>query len=110
MPIRESPLVVLWLDVDVFDAGELPQYHYGKAPNVITTLEFDLLHFMAARPGRVYTREELMNHVWGEDRVVDDRSIDSLISRLRRKLERDPAHPQYIQTVWGAGYRFAEIP
>jgi DNA-binding response OmpR family regulator len=76
----------------------------------ITTLEFDLLHFMASRPGRVYTREELMNHVWGNDRVVDDRSIDSLISRLRRKLEQDPAHPQYIQTVWGAGYRFAENP
>lgn len=79
-------------------------------PIEITTLEFDLLHFMAARPGRVYTREDLMNHVWGEDRVVDDRSIDSLISRLRRKLEQDPAHPQYIQTVWGAGYRFAENP
>lgn len=77
-------------------------------PIEITTLEFDLLLFMAARPGRVYTREDLMNHVWGEDRVVDDRSIDSLISRLRRKLEEDPAQPKYIQTVWGAGYRFAE--
>ena len=72
-----------------------------------TTLEFDLLHFLARRPGRVYTREELMEHVWGE-RVVDGRSIDSLVSRLRRKLEGDPAHPRYLQTVWGAGYRFAD--
>ena len=79
----------------------------GK-PIDITTLEFDILYFMASRPGRVYTREDLMSHVWGEDRVVDDRSIDSLISRLRRKLETDPAKPRYIQTVWGAGYRFAE--
>jgi DNA-binding response OmpR family regulator len=47
-----------------------------------------------------------MNHVWGIDRVVDDRSIDSLISRLRRKIEIDPANPMHIQTVWGAGYRF----
>jgi len=74
----------------------------------ITTLEFDLLYFLAARPGRVFTREALMEHVWGVDRVVDDRSIDSLISRVRRKLERDPSQPRWLQTVWGAGYRFAE--
>lgn len=74
----------------------------------ITTLEFDLLYFMAARPGRVYSREALLEHVWGRDRFVDLRSIDSLVSRLRKKIEDDPARPRYIQTVWGAGYRFAE--
>ena len=74
---------------------------------VVTTLEFDLLFFLAQRPGRVFSREDLMHQVWGEDRMVDDRSIDSLISRLRRKIETDPAKPRYIQTVWGAGYRFS---
>ncbi|HEU4334279.1 MAG TPA: response regulator transcription factor [Candidatus Eisenbacteria bacterium] len=74
----------------------------------LTTLEFDLLHFLASRPGRIYSREALMAQVWGDERVVDDRSIDSLVSRLRRRLEPDPAKPRYIQTVWGAGYRFAE--
>ena len=74
----------------------------------LTTLEFDLLVFLAARPGRVFSREALMDQVWGAGRVVDDRSIDSLISRLRRKLEPEPNKPRYIQTVWGAGYRFAE--
>ncbi len=74
----------------------------------ITTLEFDLLYFLAARPGRVFSREALMEHVWGTDRVVDDRSIDSLVSRVRRKLEKDPSHPRWLQTVWGAGYRFSE--
>ena len=49
-----------------------------------------------------------MEHVWGSDRVVDDRSIDSLVSRVRRKLETDPSKPRYVQTVWGAGYRFPE--
>lgn len=73
----------------------------------LTTLEFDLLFFMASRPGRVYSREGLMEFVWGGERVVDHRSIDSLISRLRRKIEPDPSDPIYIQTVWGAGYRFA---
>ena len=74
----------------------------------LTSLEFDALYFLASRPGRVFSREALMNHVWGIDRVVDDRSIDSLISRLRRKIEADPANPVHIQTVWGAGYRFHE--
>lgn len=74
----------------------------------LTTLEFDLLYFLASRPGRVFSREALMEHVWGSDRVVDDRSIDSLVSRVRRKLEADPSKPCYLQTVWGAGYRFME--
>ncbi len=74
----------------------------------LTTLEFDLLYFLASRAGRVFTREALMEHVWGSDRVVDDRSIDSLVSRVRRKLEQDPSRPRYLQTIWGAGYRFAE--
>jgi two-component system, OmpR family, response regulator MtrA len=80
------------------------------APVTLTTLEFDLLYFLASRAGRVFTREALMEQVWGSDRVVDDRSIDSLISRVRRKLEQDPSNPRYLQTVWGAGYRFAEEP
>src|SRR6185503_9994726 len=79
-----------------------------REPITVTTLEFDLLYFLASRPGRVFSREALMEQVWGTDRVVGDRSIDSLVSRLRRKLESDPAEPRYIQTVWGAGYRFAE--
>ncbi|HLQ65928.1 MAG TPA: response regulator transcription factor [Candidatus Limnocylindrales bacterium] len=77
-------------------------------PVPLTTLEFDLLYFMASRPGRVFSREALMEQVWGTDRVVDDRSIDSLVSRLRRKLESDASNPRYLQTVWGAGYRIAE--
>jgi DNA-binding response OmpR family regulator len=74
----------------------------------LTTLEFDLLHFLVLRPGRVFSRDDLLRYVWGEDRVVDNRTIDSLVSRLRRRVEPDPANPRYIQTVWGAGYRFAE--
>jgi DNA-binding response OmpR family regulator len=81
----------------------------SREPVPLTTLEFDLLYFLATRPGRVFSRDALLEHVWGSDRVVDDRSIDSLVSRLRRKLELDPARPRYVQTVWGAGYRFAEI-
>src|SRR5439155_1273385 len=74
----------------------------------LTTLEFDLLWFLASSPGRVYTREVLMERVWGDGRLVGDRSIDSLVSRLRRKIEPDPENPAHLQTVWGAGYRFAD--
>ena len=77
-------------------------------PVTLTTLEFDVLYFLASRPGRVFTREALMEQVWGTDRVVDDRSIDSLVSRLRRKIELDAEDPQLLQTVWGAGYRFTD--
>ena len=61
----------------------------------------------ASRPGRVFSREQLMEQVWGNDRVVGDRSIDSLVSRLRKKIELDADDPQLLQTVWGAGYRFS---
>jgi DNA-binding response OmpR family regulator len=76
---------------------------------VLTTLEFDLLYFLASRPGHVFSRETLMERVWGSDRIVGDRSIDNLVSRLRRKLEADPEDPRYLQTVWGAGYRCADV-
>jgi len=71
----------------------------------LTALEFDLLHFLASHAGRVYAREQLLEQVWGRDRVVDLRSIDSLVSRLRRKIEPSADKPKYLQTVWGAGYR-----
>lgn len=89
------------------DPGRREVLRDGRAVET-TSLEFDLLYFLARRPGRVYSREALMDQVWGQDRVVDDRSIDSLVSRLRRKLEPEPAKPCYITTVWGAGYRFAD--
>ncbi|TPW11860.1 MAG: two component transcriptional regulator, winged helix family [bacterium] len=79
----------------------------GQRPD-LTALEFDLLEYLARHPRRVFTREALMNQVWGEDRVVDARSIDSLISRLRKKLGSIPGGPGCISTVWGAGYRFVE--
>ena len=84
------------------------EVRHGDHTLALTSLEFDLLYFFASRPGRVYSRDALMEQVWGQDRLVDSRSIDSLISRLRRKLDNVANAPQYIQTVWGAGYRFAD--
>lgn len=73
----------------------------------LTSLEFSLLTALAAHPGRVFTRDQLLEHVWGADYFGDDHVVDVHIANLRKKLGDDPAAPTYIETVRGAGYRFA---
>lgn len=72
----------------------------------LTGKEFDLLFFLAANKGRVYTKKQIYTQVWEEDYAFDDSNIMSFISKLRKKIEPDPEHPYYIQTVRGVGYRF----
>jgi DNA-binding response OmpR family regulator len=67
--------------------------------------EFDLLLYMAQNPNRVFSREELFENIWGLDAMGDNATITVHIRRIREKIEFDPSHPQYIETVWGAGYR-----
>jgi len=73
----------------------------------LTSLEFSLLTALAAHPGRVFTRDQLLERVWGTDYFGDDHVVDVHIANLRKKLGDDPAAPHYIETVRGAGYRFA---
>ena len=73
----------------------------------LTAREFDLLHFLARHPGRAFTREELMDHVWQYSFYTDTSTVTVHIRRLRAKLEADPDAPRWIETVWGVGYRFA---
>ena len=79
----------------------------GGAVVPLTTLEFALLTTLAAHPGRVFTRDQLLELVWGADYFGDDHVVDVHIANLRKKLGDDPAAPVYIETVRGAGYRFA---
>ena len=72
----------------------------------LTTLEFDLLLFLIARPGRVFSRDELLAEVWRHSFPTDTATVTVHVRRLRQKIEADPAHPRWIQTVWGVGYRF----
>ena len=74
----------------------------------LTMKEFDLIEFLMKNPGRVYSREHLLDLVWGYDYQGDTRTVDVHIRRLREKLELDPAHPEYIVTKWGVGYYFAD--
>ena len=72
----------------------------------LTSAEFRILKVLAANPGRVFTRERLMELAQGRDFDGIDRSIDVHVSRLRNKIEEDPKNPRWIKTVWGSGYRF----
>ncbi len=75
-------------------------------PVELTPREFDLLAWFARHPGRVYTRGELLEHVWGYGHEGYAHTVNSHINRLRAKIERDPGQPEYILTVWGVGYKF----
>lgn len=78
------------------DGGEVP----------LTAAEFNLLRIFVAHPNRVLNRDHLMDLMKGYERSPFDRSIDVRVTRLRRKIERDPASPEYIRTIWGEGYQF----
>lgn len=74
----------------------------------LTVKEFDLLKLFVNNPGRAYSRENLLNLIWGYSFEGYDHTVNSHINRLRMKIENDPANPRFIKTVWGFGYRFAE--
>jgi two-component system phosphate regulon response regulator PhoB len=78
-------------------------------PVEVTATEFRLLHFLASHPGRVFTRDQVLDAVWRDLSFVTPRSVDVYIRRLREKIERDPEDPHYLRTVRGAGYKF-EVP
>jgi two-component system, OmpR family, alkaline phosphatase synthesis response regulator PhoP len=73
----------------------------------LSALEFRLLHFLGSHPGMVFSRDQLLDRVWGDDRSVTPRSVDVYVRRVREKIEPRPQAPTYIQTVHGVGYRFA---
>lgn len=80
----------------------------NETPLQLTATEFKLLEFLMSRPGIVFSREQLLDSVWGHDRAVTDRTVDVYILRLRQKIEDDPANPMFIRSVRGFGYAFNE--
>ena len=75
----------------------------------LTKQEFDTLYLLASRRGIVFSRAALIAKVWGEDTYVTERTVDAVVSRLRRKVEKDPDDPEMILTAWGVGYTFADV-
>jgi DNA-binding response OmpR family regulator len=72
----------------------------------LTAREFDLLWFLASHPRRVFSRDQLMNKVWGYEAALDTGTVTVHVRRLREKIEDDAAHPRFLETVWGVGFRF----
>jgi DNA-binding response OmpR family regulator len=75
----------------------------------LTDQEFRLLQLLATHAGIVFSREALLAKIWRGDTYVTVRSVDTLVKRLRRRIETDPAEPKYLLTVWGVGYKFADV-
>jgi DNA-binding response OmpR family regulator len=82
------------------------QVRLNNVPLSLTATEFRLLEFLMSRPGVVFSREQLLNSVWGQDRAITDRAVDVYVLRLRQKVECDPANPIMIHSVRGFGYTF----
>jgi DNA-binding response OmpR family regulator len=97
--LRRGPLL---LDLERMEAT------LEDRPLPLSRREFELLAFLAERPGRVYTREELLEAVWGPDYLGTPRTVDQHILQLREKLGEDPKAPRFLETVRGVGYRFKE--
>jgi DNA-binding response OmpR family regulator len=75
----------------------------------LTDQEFRLLHLLATHAGIVFSREALLTKIWRGDTYVTVRSVDTLVKRLRRRIEPDNANPRFLLTVWGVGYKFADV-
>ena len=99
-PIEAGPLRV--------DPSRRQVLVLGRAVD-LTPHEFDVLYLLASSPGIVFTRDILLERVWTNDVHVTERSVDTLVKRLRQKIESNPAEPTLILTVWGTGYKFAEV-
>ena len=82
------------------------ELHRGGSAVALTLREFDLLHFLVRHPGQIFSRTDLLQRVWGSAFDGYEHTVNSHINRLRNKIEIDPHEPQWIETVWGVGYRF----
>ena len=101
-PLREEHLSFDGLEID----SRTREVLKAGSPVVMTAKEFDLLWFLARHARQVFSRDQLMDGVWGYEAAVDTGTVTVHVRRLREKIEDDPAHPQRLQTVWGVGYRF----
>ena len=103
-PIQER---ITFGDLSIFPKKRLIDLHGEQLE--LTSKEFDLLLLFANNPGRAYSRQQLLDIVWGYQYNGYSHTVNSHINRLRSKIESDPSNPLYIKTVWGVGYRFTEL-
>jgi DNA-binding response OmpR family regulator len=100
---------VLTVGALVIDVARFEVHVHGELVP-LTPKEFGILRALATEPGRVFTRAQIIDRAFGFDRYVVERTVDAHVMNLRRKIEKDPAEPSYVQTVHGRGYRMPEQP
>jgi two-component system phosphate regulon response regulator PhoB len=105
---RPDTISIIRFDEVIIDANSMQLTVRGQVLPTTAT-EFRLLDYLARHPGRVFSRDHLLDAVWGDARFVTPRSVDVYVSRIREKIEVDPENPRHLKTVRGAGYRF-ELP
>ena len=103
----EAPKLELTVRDITINIGNRSVVAHGEPVN-LTVKEFDLLQLFMNNPGKVYSRDELLETIWGFDYLGDVRTVDVHIRRLREKIEKDSTKPAYIMTTWGVGYYFAQ--
>ncbi|WP_102379098.1 response regulator transcription factor [Raoultibacter timonensis] len=96
---RMSDLEIFFSKYEVLKNGE---------PVDLTSKEFEILALLASNPGKVYTRQQIFEHIWETEATIDVNSITVFIRRIREKIEDNASQPKYLLTVWGVGYKFAE--
>lgn len=101
----DAPLRIHGLEID----AARRRVRVGTADVELTSQEFRLLHLLATHPGIVFSREALLGKVWPDNTYVTTRSVDTLVKRLRKRIENEPSDPQRVLTVWGTGYKFADV-
>jgi len=112
--LRRAEAMAAREEAEVIEAGDLSidvprrRVILGGEEVALTAKEFDLLACFAQHPGRVFSRGELLDHVWGYGHDGYEHTVNTHINRLRAKVEREPSQPRFVRTVWGVGYRFAE--
>ena len=107
LPEAVTDKAVVYNDIQVDPARRRVTVHGREVE--LTSQEFQLLHLLLSNPGIVFTREALLRRIWSNDTHVTVRSVDTLVKRLRRRIEEDPANPRFLLTVWGVGYKFADV-
>ena len=105
-PQADTPQVLTFADLSIDTMRHKVTSAKGEVD--LTAREFDLLLYLATSPGRVFSRAQLLDAVWGYDHDGYEHTVNTHINRLRIKIETDPAKPEYVQTVWGVGYKFRD--
>lgn len=100
-PIKSNKIIIRGLEID----KDSRQVFINEAEVTLAQKEFDLLLYMAENPNKVFSREDLFEAIWGLDSLGDNATVTVHVRRIREKIESSPSDPQYIETVWGAGYR-----